>query len=139
MKHILHVLLGFMALSILGCGGLTGGKAAADKGIVKFHDQYNAGKVDDMWTDAASEFRSATTKTKFDEFMGAVQRKLGKVTSSANAGWRVHTFNLKTSVQMTQNTVFEQGNGTESFVFVIDGSNAVLQGYNIQSMDLITK
>jgi len=40
---------------------------------------------------------------------------------------------------MTQKTVFENGQSTESFTFAIDGTNAVLLGYNIQSMDLITK
>ena len=29
--------------------------------------------------------------------------------------------------------------GTESFAFTLNGTNAVLAGYNIQSMDLITK
>jgi hypothetical protein len=40
---------------------------------------------------------------------------------------------------MTQQTVFEHGQGTESFTFALAGTNAVLVAYNIQSMDLITK
>ncbi|MGH7972148.1 MAG: hypothetical protein ACREIC_25825 [Limisphaerales bacterium] len=40
---------------------------------------------------------------------------------------------------MSQKTLFEKGEGTESFTFALDGTNAVLVGYNIQSMDLITK
>ncbi|MBN1256037.1 MAG: hypothetical protein JXA50_12240 [Deltaproteobacteria bacterium] len=71
--------------------------------------------------------------------MNAVQRKLGKVTSTSNAGWRVNTFNFTTTVLMTQKTVFEQGEGTESFTFEMDGEKAVLVGWNIQSLDLITK
>jgi hypothetical protein len=51
----------------------------------------------------------------------------------------VNSFNLETTVYMTQNTVFEHGQGTESFTFAMDGTNAILFGYNIQSMDLITK
>jgi len=71
--------------------------------------------------------------------MGAVQRKLGKVTSTSNAGWTVNSYNLTTTVLMTQKTVFEKGEGTESITFEMDGEKAVLLGYNIQSMDLITK
>ena len=63
----------------------------------------------------------ASTKQKYDDFMGAVQRKLGKVTSSSNATWNVQSFNMKTSVVMTQKTIFEHGQGTESFTFELDG------------------
>jgi hypothetical protein len=85
------------------------------------------------------KFRTASKKDKYDEFMGAVQRKLGKITSTSNAGWTVNSYNLTTTVLMTQKTVFENGEGTESFTFEMDGKKAVLLGYNIQSMDLITK
>ena len=124
---------------LLGCGGMTKGKPASEKAIVHFHDLYNQGKLDDIWKESDQKFRTASTKQKYDDFMGAVQRKLGKVTATSNTGWNVQTFNLKTTVYMTQQTIFENGQGTESFTFAIDGTNAVLVGYNIQSMDLITK
>jgi hypothetical protein len=129
----------FFATALVGCGGFTKGKPAAEKAIARFHESYNQGKLDDIWKEADSKFRTASTKQKYDEFMGAVRRKLGKVTSTSNTGWNVKSFNLKTSVFMTQKTVFENGQGSESFTFAIDGTNAVLVGYNIQSMDLITK
>ena len=47
--------------------------------------------------------------------------------------------NFKSTARLTQKTVFEHGEGTESFTFALDGTNAVLQTYNIQSMDLIVK
>lgn len=128
-----------LAAALIGCGGLTEGKATGEKGISKFHMLYNDGKLDEIWKDADTAFRAASTKPKYDEFLGAVQRKLGKVTSTVNSGWRVNSFNLQTIVLMTQNTVFEHGQGTESFTFQVKGTNAVLLGYNIQSMDLITK
>src|SRR5438477_159664 len=127
------------AALLLGCGGFTKGKPTAERAIAHFHDLYNQGKLDDIWNEAGSRFKSASSKQKFDEFMGAVQRKLGKVVSTANSGWNVKSFNLKTTVNMSQQTAFEKGQGAESFVFAIDGTNAVLLGYNIQSMDLIMK
>jgi hypothetical protein len=128
-----------VAAALVGCGGLSKGKAAAEKSIAQFHALYDQGKFDDIWKDADPQFRAASTRQKYDEFMGAVQRKLGKVKSTSNTGWNVRSFNFKTTVIMAQPTVFENGQGTESFTFVVDGTNAVLVGYNIQSMDLITK
>ena len=71
--------------------------------------------------------------------MGAVQRKLGKVTQTSTAGFNVRTFNFTTTVVLTQSTTFEQGTGTEAFTFQMEGEKAVLVGYNINSKDLILK
>src|SRR5215471_4666202 len=122
--RLAFVLLFAAALS--GCGGFTTGKPAAEKAIAHFHDLYNEGKTEDIWEQADPKFRSASTKQKHGDFIGAVQRKLGKVTSTSNAGWRVQSFNLQTMVFMNQNTAFENGQGTESFSFVLNGTNAVL-------------
>ena len=129
----------FFAVALSGCGGFTQGKPAAEQAIAHFHDLYNEGKLNDIWEKADSQFRNASTKQKYDDFMGAVHRKLGKVTSTSNTGWKVQSFNLKTTVLMSQNTTFENGQGTESFTFMVNGTNAILVGYNIQSTDLITK
>ena len=112
-------LLIILTAALIGCGGFTKGKPAAEKAI--------------------TQFRTASTKQKYEELMAAVQRKLGKVTSTSNSGWRVQSFNLQTTVLMSQNTTFEHGQGTESFTFALNGTNAALVAYNIQSMDLITK
>ena len=139
MKAFKITLVILSAMALIGCGGFTKGKPAAEKAITQFHDSYNQGKLDDIWKSADSTFRTASTKPKYDDFIGAVQRKLGKVTTTSNIGWNVSSFNLKTTVLMAQKTVFENGQGTESFTFAINGTNAVLVGYNIQSMDLITR
>ena len=139
LKTLKFTLVMFFATALVGCGGITKGKAVAEKAIAQFHQSYNQGKLDEIWKEADSKFRAASSKQKYDEFMGAVQRKLGKVASTSNTGWKVKSFNLKTTVFMNQKTVFEKGQGTESFTFAIDGTNAVLVGYSIQSMDLITK
>ena len=127
------------ATVLAGCGGVFNGKGAAETAIAHFHALYNQGNLDEIWKEADPQFCAASTKPKYDEFMGAVERKLGKVVSSANAGWNVKTFNFNTTIAMAQNTVFEHGQGTESFTFAMSGTNAVLVGYNIQSMDLIVK
>lgn len=129
----------FAAGFLSGCGKLTQGKAAGEKAVADFHALYNQDKVEDIWKEADPKFRTTTTKQQYDDLMGALQRKLGHVVSTSNNGWQVRSFNLSTSVLLAQNTTFEHGQGTESFTFALNGTNAVLVGYHIQSMDLITK
>ena len=132
-----------LALSVAvlasGCGGMFKGKKAADQGVADFHKLYNDAKLAEIYSAGHSKFKSATTEPQFLEFMGAVQRKLGKVTQTSNAGFNVRTFNFSTTIVLNQNTTFEQGTGTEVFTFQMDGDKAVLVGYNINSKDLILK
>jgi hypothetical protein len=129
----------FTITVLIGCGGFTKGKGASEVAITNFHELYNQGNLEEIWKEADPRFRTASNKQKYDDFLGAIQRKLGKVVSTSNAGWNLKSFNLDTTVYMTQNTTFEHGEGTESFTFTMNGTNAVLLGYNIQSMDLIIK
>src|SRR5438093_6065809 len=57
--------------------------------VANFHKLYNDGKLADIYSAGQSKFMSATTEKQFLEFMGAVQRKLGKVTQTTNAGFNV--------------------------------------------------
>ena len=138
MKTISLFLVLGIALSVSGCG-MFKGKKAAEQAVADFHALYNDGKVAEIYSAGHSKFKGATTEKQFLELMGAVQRKLGKVTQTSNVGFNVRTFNLTTMVILNQNTTFEQGTGTEIFTFEMNGDKAVLVGYNINSKDLILK
>jgi hypothetical protein len=43
--------------------------------------------------------------------MGAVQRKLGKVTQTTNTNFSIRSMNLTTTVVLNQSTTFEHGTG----------------------------
>ncbi len=139
MKIISLFLVLSVALFVSGCGGMFKGKKAAEQSVADFHKLYNDGKLSDIYSAGHSKFKGATTEKQFLEFVGAVQRKLGKVMQTTEAGFNVRTFNLTTTVVLTQTTTFEQGTGTEVFTFQMEGDKAVLVGYNINSKDLILK
>ncbi len=139
MKTISLFLVLTIAVIATGCGGMFKGKEAAEQGVADFHKLYNDGKLAEIYSAGHPKLKSATTEKQFLEFMGAVQRKLGKVTQTVNAGFNVRTFNLTTTVVLNQSTTFEQGTGTETFTFQMNGDKAVLVGYNINSKDLILK
>jgi hypothetical protein len=138
MKLILFSLLLTVALFTSGCG-MFKGKKAAEAGVADFHALYNDGKLTEIYSAGHAKFKKATTEEQFLEFLGAVQRKLGKVTQTKEVSFNLSSFNLTTTVVLSQNTTFEQGTGTEVFTFEMVGDKAVLVGYNINSKDLIIK
>ena len=131
-----------LALAVLwgmsGCGGITSAKPKAEAAVSVFHDQLNAADSDAIWNGATDKFHDSTPRPKFDKFIQAVHSKLGRVTGTSNAGWRVGNFNFKTTVVLQQKTTFERGSGTETFTYVLYGDDVKLEAYNVQSMDLVT-
>ncbi len=126
--------------SLLACAGLLGGclqmkkaKAVSEAAVIHFHDIYNSGKLEQLWSEADGRLRAATPKDKFLELMQVTQRKLGKVTSSINRNWQVNAFGDKSTARLAQQTTFEHGQGNESFVFEVHGDSALLLGYHIDS------
>jgi hypothetical protein len=131
-----------LALAVLwgmsGCSGITSAKPKAEAAVSVFHDQLNAADFDAIWNSASDKFHDNAPRPKFDKFIQAVRSKLGRVTGTSNAGWRVGNFNFKTTVVLQQKTTFEHGSGTETFTYVVHGDEVKLEGYNVQSMDLVT-
>src|ERR1043166_3305997 len=104
--HLMKTLSLLLSLSIVlyasGCGGMFKGKKAAEQSVADFHKLYNDGKLAEIYSTGHSKFKGATTEKQFLEFVGAVQRKLGKVTQTSNAGFNVRTFNLTNTVVLNQ-------------------------------------
>ena len=139
MKAFSFTLVLGIVLIASGCGGMFKGRKAAEQGVADFHKLYNDGKIAEIYAAGHSKLKNATKEKEFLDFVGAVQRKLGKITQTSNAGFNVRTFNFTTTVVLTQTTTFENGIGTETFTFEMDGDKAVLLGYYINSKDLILK
>jgi hypothetical protein len=139
LKPLALFLLFGAALLTSGCPGMFKGKRAAEQGVAVFHRLYNEGKLKEIYDTSHSKMKAATPEKELIEFLDAVLRKLGKVTETKNAGFNVGTFNFVTTVVLTQNTTFEHGSGAEVFTFEMNGDNAVLVGYNINSKDLVLK
>lgn len=139
MKTISLFLVLSLGLFVSGCGGLFKGKKAAEQSVADFHKLYDDAKFADIYSAGHSKLKSATTEKEFLEFLGAMQRKLGKVTQTSNDGFNIRTLNLTTTVVLNQSTTFEHGAGTEVFTFEMDGDKAVLVGYHLDSKDMMLK
>ncbi len=128
-----------LSFLLAGCGDMMKGKGEAEKKIPEFHALFNEGRFDEIYNSADTEFQRAASREKFREFIGAINRKLGKVTRTTSQGWKVNNFNLKTYVNMQQETTFENGKAMETFTYRMEHGKPVLLGYHINSADLIIK
>lgn len=133
MKLIKICWVGVVAALVAGCGGILGGKKTAEAAADRVHELYNQNQMETIWQEAGGELHQDSTKQKQQEHLAAVRRKLGRATTSTTRNWKVFQNNLKTTVHLTRETAFERGHGTEEFVFLIAGTNAVMTSYHLDS------
>ena len=135
-----NLILGFViCLLITGCGDTIKGKTIAEPQVAAFHEKLNAGRFDEIYSTADEAFHKAAAKEKALELFSAIGKKLGKAKSSSTKTWKVNTFNLVTTVVLVVETEFEHGKGTETFTFRVSDGKASLIGYNINSLDMMTR
>ena len=142
LSHRIAKLKPIVVVSLLlavGACSLAKGKGIAEAAVVRFHDQFNAGKFHDIYSETDSEFKKVSTEAEFVALLEAVRRKLGTVKQSRQAGWHVNTTPMGTVATLSYDVEFGEGKGTETFVFHISGNKAALRGYNVNSPLLITK
>ena len=137
-----HLLLAIAALAfalpLTSCKDMRQAKSLADPAVVDFHKQFNDKKFKDIYTASHPTFKAAAKEADFLKLMETIHKKLGKQVKSTEAGWKVNSYNFTTYAVLTQDTEFERGKGTETFTYVVDKGACTLNGYHINSQDLIT-
>ncbi len=107
-------------------------KSEAESAITHLHEQFNNGKFDEIWNEAQSKFHDTLTIVKFKNYLLDVQKKLGKVKSSGQVSKReINRFSWTRKIEIVQRTVFEKGEGIETFAFEFINNKALLIGYAI--------
>ena len=112
---------------------------AAEPAVEKFHTQFNAKEFSAIYNDAGNQMKGTATEKELTDFLEAVHRKLGPYKSSKAVRWHVNTGPLTSIVTLDYDTEFSDGKGIEQFVISVSGKTAKLEGYHINSADLITK
>jgi hypothetical protein len=93
----------------------------------------------EIYVDTTESFREAATEAEFVEFMSAVRRKLGNIRACERTGLEVNWDGDATSIWLSYETAYELGIATEQFVWVLDGEKTRLDGYKIDSKELILR
>jgi hypothetical protein len=131
-----HWIALFAGAALTGCSPGVDTKVA-ETGISSFHADLNAGNFDKIYKYSASEFKAVTTKDKIDQFLGAVHRKLGKFREGKSIGWNDNVGTNGHFVTIDYEAKYEKGGATENFVFRVNGNDATLVGYHVNSDALL--
>ena len=139
--NFINVSICILVLIIVGaaCSSFTKGKAAGEKAVENFHAQLNAENYDEIYEKSAKGFKDSASKEEIIKFLSAVHRKLGDAETSSQQGWHVNATPTGSVVTLSYETTFTNDKAEESFTFFMNGDDAQLAGYNINSKKLITE
>ena len=110
-----------------------------ERAVARFHLLFGASRYTEIYVDTTESFREAATEAEFVEFLGAVRRKLGNVRACERTGLEVNWDGDATTIWLSYHTAYELGDATEQFVWVLDGEKTRLDGYQIDSKELILR
>ena len=132
-----RLLLG-LALALL-LGACSGGASteAAEKGVVSFHRDMDAGKYVEIYDASASDMKSTISREDFAKLLDAFHSKLGPFKSGKTVSWNVNFGTGGNYVTLQREAQFGRGPGTEEFVFRVENDRAILAGYHVNSNLLI--
>lgn len=133
---VLPLLLTLTALAS-GCSSAEDVELARAE-IPRFRQQLAARQFEHIYAAAGDDLKNGTTQADWVALLAAVDRKLGAVRNSHEAGWNVSVQTSGRLVSLGAQTQFERGNGVETFVYRVSNGKAVLAGYHINSNALIT-
>ena len=112
----------------------------ATKGVEQFHSQLDSERYQEIYATADEGLQKTTTEGDFVTLLQAVHKKLGKVQTSQRSNFQVGISTGEgTVVTLVYQTTFDQGSGTEQFLWHMRDNQPWLSGYHINSNALITK
>jgi hypothetical protein len=129
-------------VAFIGCVGLaacspSADTKAAEDAISSFHVDLNAGNFDKIYDRSSSELKAAATKEKFTKILNAVHSKLGTFKSGKSDGWNDNVTTGGHFVTISYQASYEKGAAAENFVYRVQGDQAVLVGYHVNSDALL--
>jgi hypothetical protein len=135
-----HIVTIGAALLLAGCNPMADTKAAED-GVSAFHDAFNAGRFDAIYSTADTRYKSIGTSAQSTEFLAGVRAKMGRFQSGSTVSWHDNVDAASGhQVTLTRKAKFERGEGQETFVFnIAKNGKATLAGYHINSPAFASK
>jgi len=129
-----------LALTVLSSCASGKNVQNATKGVEQFHSQMNMEQYQTIYVAADEGFHKATNEADFVALLQAVHKKLGNVQTSQRTNFQVGmSTGQGTVVTLVYNTAFDQGSGTEQFLWHMSDSQPMLLGYHINSNALVLK
>jgi hypothetical protein len=134
-----HVILGGLAAATLGlaaCNPVANLNGGEDE-IERIHAAYGRGDHDALYAMTGPAFRRITSRAQFESMLDVFDVRLGAVKSTERTGFNVNTNPSGTFTTIVMSTHFAKGDGQDEFVFSGDGDAMVLEGWHINSPNLM--
>jgi hypothetical protein len=131
-------LIAALVVVVAGCS-MSADTKLAEEAVARFHTMLDAAQFAAIYADAADELKKVTTQDKLTALLEAVHRKLGTVKSSMRQTWNVNYHTSGTFITLTYATSYEGGDASEQFIYRLQGADARLAGYHINSEALVLK
>jgi hypothetical protein len=132
-----HWMIAAGALLLASCAQNPPDTSAAEQGVTRFRRQMDSRQFQEIYDNAAPEFRQNASESTVIRFLNLVSTRLGRALAASKQGLRLDTNTSGSFVTLTYTTTFDRGRGNEEFVFRMDGPEARLAGYHINSLDLM--
>jgi uncharacterized protein (DUF2236 family) len=139
MKKLANVILSCAIFIAQGGCGTGQDVKAAEEQVTNFHQQLDSQDFLNIYNQADPKLREVTKTEEFLGLLTAVHKKLGNVQNATRQSFYVNFSTSGSTVRLTYQTKFAEGDAQEVFTWKKNGSDLRLLGYNIQSNALILK
>jgi hypothetical protein len=119
-----------LAIGLVGCG-LGKNKKAAEAGVEKFHQHWNANEFQAVFDEAHAQFRAAQSAEAMITTMQAVKKNYGDLKSSKRRSFGFNAKEGAADFKFSYDSVFEHGAAVETFLFRMTGGKPLLVSYDI--------
>lgn len=131
-------LIAALVILLAGCS-MSADTKMAEGAVERFHTMLDAGQFQDIYAESADDLKKVTTQEKLTALLEAVHRKLGVMKSSMKQSWNVNYHTSGTFITLIYATAYQGGDAREQFMYRLEGADAKLAGYYINSDALVLK
>ncbi len=101
--------------------------------IEQFHADMQAGDMDALWDITHQQFRDATPRKQYEHIFALLGGALGEHESSERDTFNINTNNGVTTADVVMTSRFTNGEATETFHWIQEGTDWKLLGYFVES------
>lgn len=110
---------------------------AADAQIAVFHQKLNAGDCAGIYAAGSPKMKAAVSQADMTHICSIVHTRLGNFQSGQDIGWFDNVNTSGHFLTINYAAKYDRGEATESFVFKINGGQALLTRYGASSKALM--
>ena len=127
-----------LLLLVWQCGSAVySGPSLADKGVQRFHTEFNRGDYEEICREGDEGFLGGERHDELVRFLELAHRKLGNAQAGTQVNVRVNATTHGVFLTSKYSTQFAQGAAIETFTRRKRGNTLKLYGYNLQSAALL--